>query len=207
MNDRPMPGAWDDERIDRLLVEALSVEPSPDLRARVRARVADQSAGRIRPAWPWLWAGAAAAVAGLALIVAPTGGWWSDGSQTAAQDERPRLQGTGLAPWAPFADGAPLHPVPALASALVLSPAAKPGDGPATPHVPEPVFAPGDGAAFRLLLAYSRATRPVEGAALPAAEPGLDPTELPPVTIPPIEIAAIDIPAPGAAGVLEGEPQ
>lgn len=207
MSDRPTSGGWDDGRIDRLLGEALLVEPSPDLCARVRARVADEPVLSIRPAWPWVWAGAAAAMVGLALIAVPAGGWWSTWPQINAGRAQPALPGHGLAPWTPFADGAPHDPVPAIAPAPVRVPASMP-DWPATSrHGAQPLFAPGDRAAFRLLLAYSRAAQPAEAAAAPLTEPGMAATALLPVTIPPIEIADIDIPAPGAEGVTEGEPQ
>ena len=69
MTPAPPRQPWDDEAIDRVLRSALSVDPSPAFRARVRARLVDEPmpvAGRGARVW---WGGAVAAASVLLAAV------------------------------------------------------------------------------------------------------------------------------------------
>lgn len=186
-------GAWDDDRIDRLLRESLDVEPSPSLAARVRTRIGAEAVPGSSPLHGWLW-GACAVVAAVALAVLRPG---------FGGEPIPAAPGAAVAvsafPAVPYR--AAVRAAGPLAQARVTAvrnPA--PGvTGAATGATA--IFAPADRAAFAMLLAYSRTGQLPPIDSLPPASPESN------VVLRTIEISIIDIPRLVVSGPDEGEPQ
>src|SRR5207247_3541572 len=91
------------EELDRVLRAELDVEPSPDFRARVAARVAEV---RGRPRWARLWMGAAAAAGLVGVIVAGRGLGGARPAGPAPSQPSPRAA-TSLDVGRPLAPGPP----------------------------------------------------------------------------------------------------
>ncbi len=202
--------SWDDEALDRALGAALSVDPSPEFRARVIERIAREPVPADRPSWAFWSTAAAAVAAGIAWVVL------SGADVEHARDRRdaagsplveqiasgPQSPATPVIPEAPTArrptsPPRPTRPPSTLPSAVAHS-TAMAADGDRTVQ-----FDPRERDAFAWFLSLSRAgdlPRP-ESLTPVALEPG--------VVVFPIEIAAIEIPEVGVFtdDVTEGEPK
>lgn len=185
-----------DDDLDRRLRQALGVAPSPDLAARVRARVADAPvAGRLWTWWPAVAGGlGVAALAAMPIVMGP---------------ERPHDEDAhgAVVPDRAAASESALHPVPetrasSASRAAIASSPQTPSHRLSRPEVesitPEPRLAPGDAEAFRVLLAFSRAALGVGATVDPQALESLAP---PPLEVPPLEIAPLAL----ADTVFEGD--
>ena len=67
MHDERTAGALTDRALDAEIAQLLTVDPSPQFVARVRAQIA-QEPRRSGPPWIWMWAAVAAAVAVIAIV-------------------------------------------------------------------------------------------------------------------------------------------
>lgn len=205
MSRQPAHERPGDEPLDRLLQEALAVEPSPALLARVRARVAVEQVGHPGGAWAWISAAAVLVAALAAAVSSPWGGRVSHSAREAIQPVhlagRPPAPVPLARPVLPHAAGHPAEAASSLNRAGLQARAPSPTPG------PEVLLAPGDREAFRLLLAVSRAgVLPPEILTGTSVEsdailPGI---EVPEVGV---EVPAIEVPALVIPGVAEGEPQ
>jgi hypothetical protein len=174
-----------DDELDRRLRQALSVSPGVELTTRIRARIADEP--EQRPAWRWRAAIAGGlACAGFAAMVFT--------SRTAPPDV-PVEVATAPAMIAAASDDVattavgPSSPANSPASRAVRR---RPVTTvPLAPTVPEPRLAPGDGEAFRVLLAFSRAAIATTEPDAPLA--AVDPLVLPAIDIVPIVVAPLTL--------------
>jgi hypothetical protein len=198
MTHQPNRQAWDDDRIDRVLRQAVSVDPSPALRARVRARVAAEPAPSTRSFG--LWTAMAAGAAGAAIMLAAIAGRGWNAPGTTLLPIAARWGAVAVVPYPASIQPAaielpmavpPIASTPRARQALVLTSAASASRA-------APQFAPGDRAAFALLLAFSRSGRLLPPESLPPVNHDLD------VVVPAIEFTAIDIPALVLSGAGEG---
>ena len=102
---------WTDERLDRLLREAVTVDVPPELTARVRARVADSSVAPMGFAWRLSWLAALSAALSVAGTSVVAERWWADVTRVALV-AAPRLpHPLGLAPFVASAADASSHRV------------------------------------------------------------------------------------------------
>jgi len=208
MRSRPVHEPWDEEAIDRMLQDALAIEPSAALRARVRARIGGDVVRSLSGGVRWAWAAAAAA----AVLVAAVGGrLGSRPPHAAVLEARPVTTEAAVAPGSIPRSFPAIGELDATAdpredtgARAVVDPGPPRAGGVAAVPVAvqdaEVRFAPGDRAAFLLLLAVSQTgDLPAVGA--------LPPQELePPVAVDAIEIPAIDIQPLVPATIVEGEP-
>jgi hypothetical protein len=190
MSDR---SSWDDARLDRALREALALEPSPALQARVRARIASEPApsSGLYAAWMPM---AACAVVAMIVGVSIAGRWTLDPVMPPPlAGVRPAV-GLATLPRAAAAVPAVIVSSAVARSADVRLDAWR--DATADGAVQ---FAAGDRAAFNLLLRFSRSGR------LPTLD--LQPAASHDAEVPAIEFTAIDIPALVVSSVGEGGSQ
>jgi len=169
------------DQIDRDLAALLSVEPSPEFRARVRARIAAEPAPRF---WSLRWPAAAAAAMAVALVVGFVVGL-------------PRVADNVRAP-GPIAVDQSSHPASAVAQSrsVVAQPSPAPVVRPRTPRVNgvEVLVAADEVRALRQLAAIVQQNRArfvfaAEGESVVVQEPVLD-LVVAPIAVAPIEVAA-----------------
>jgi hypothetical protein len=185
MIDRHTPESWDDE-LDRQLREALSVDPSPDFRSRVRARLDAQPVSSPFGGIVFI-AAAAAAAAGIAVTVTMSSGWWTAQSAPARLASRPAL--LAAAPYvAPVASRTIEGATPSrgrgtdAVQSTTVAGSAVPG------RLVTARFAPEERAAFHLFVGLARTGRFPFPESLPLADGGetLPAIEVPPIEIPPV---------------------
>lgn len=200
MSEHRTPDACNDDRIDAMLRGAMAVEPSPALRARVRARIADE---RQAPRWWWMGRRPAAIGAVALTLTVAVGGWqrWIREAPPAAMTasnlaSRPvALASDMLAPSIEMPDGVSPH-----RSSLPSSRAMREGR-PVDMSRAEPEFDPRDRLAFERFLAWSRSAMLSDFTSLPLA------TENETRDVEAIEIPAIEVLPLEAVSEEEGVPQ
>lgn len=192
----------DDDRLDRTLRAALTIEPSPAFRARVRARIGSEpvpATGRSLTL-SWTGAGAAAAIAMFLLVASIATQWKPQDSRQSGPPAVPQMR-TAVAlfsyPNAVAQSGRSPSSINRAATARAIP------QQPVTiaSAVADAQFAPRDREAFALLFALSRTGN------LPLIEAVPIVTQDQQVAIPAIQVPLIVIPTLEAAPVVEGEPQ
>lgn len=184
MIERPTPESWDDE-LDRQLREALAVDPSPDFRSRVRARldakpVSSPFGGILS------MAAAAAAIVGIAVAGTMSSGWWSAQSTPAPLASRPAL--LAAASYVAPVNSRTID-VPASPGRRGTDAVAPRANGSAVPRqIVTARFAPEERAAFNLFVGLARTGQFPVPESLPLAGGGetLPAIEVPPIEIPPV---------------------
>ena len=201
---------WDDEALDRALGAALRVDPSPEFRARVIARIAREPVPASRASWAFWSTAAAAVAAGIAWVVV------SGVDVERARDRRdvagpPLVEQIASGPPSPAAPVIPDAPTVRRPTSprrpmrpLSTLPSAVPHSSAMAVDLDRTVqFDARERDAFAWFLSLSRAGElPRPDSLTPVAlEPG--------VVVSPIEIAAIEIPDVGVFtdDVTEGDPK
>jgi hypothetical protein len=198
MTDGSPDDGWDDAGLDRLIAHAVLVEPSPEFRARVAARVRLEPPPRRQRGWI-AWAGAAAAAAVLAAVVfdGPDGPW-------TLADRRPEVRATPDRPNVRPADApvADVRPAVSRGDALRAAPRRSPRARRSTvADATTALFDPREREALAWLVTISLEGRMPAPQSLAPVLLADDPV-VTPIEIPTIDVVDVAIDAPA-----EGEPQ
>ncbi|MCC7126951.1 MAG: hypothetical protein IT178_19045 [Acidobacteria bacterium] len=192
---------WDDARIDRVLRDAMAVEPSPALRARVRARIVDEPRSSV---WWVLGRRVAMGAAAVILMMAFAGlRWWTPAPPSdtmATSTVLPRADAVAPVAPVPPVDPSVVVPSPDAPSTTVLRVRHR-APFPSAADDDAPQFDPADRAAFERFITWSRSAVLADFTSLPLSDE--DETSV----VAAIEIPVIEVLPIAAASDDEGVPE